>query len=246
MSRIERINFIIPYNVYEDLKSYLRKKSSYFRTYEQVSNGFKLTIQKDDSTSGSWEKYNKVSVEVNSLLSDFIGFNTVADRVSKIMLIFKIPTSTTEYYINIDKKTDDTKKSAISKFNTVKWNNDNTEFVENQIYYSNFGNERELMLSCYLLLSNSDLLTMNKDIWEYVTTKLNYFGYDEEDYSLSHIKRLSNSSDMVNCLASKINKMFANNLENEDNIISDMDADDLVDIYLHYLDLLEIEGKFKD
>lgn len=206
-----KAKILVPLEVYNDLKEYLRKETSEFKKFKttvKVDNyDILLTIEETHSAS---YKFNMVKRSITVYENGTVTgeSESYAQKVSKLLLIFNVNINNNfEFLVNIDKETPNTLEYAKSKLNIMRWNYNNINYIKNHILYSTFSNERELMEVCYLLISNKNLIKSDKELKTIIYNKLNYNGYtknNNKNYSLENINYMENSKDIIKKVTGRI------------------------------------------
>lgn len=242
---------LLPLNVYNELKEYLRKKVLHFNYYDQFVTvnkyNIKISIKEYSRPTGI---YNQVSCLISifsdeSLISEK---EIIIDRVSKLLLLFNIGIDNEyELLLYIDKAVPDTVEFAESKLNIMKWNISNDEYIRNYSLYADFTNERELMNVCYLLMANNNLLRNDCEFKLLIYNKLNYFGYTTNSikYDLSSFNVILNTEDVLEKATGKV-LYDISRIDDEGDYTFGIEEDfknTAFELHKKYINFLKEEGK---
>lgn len=254
--KYNKTKILLPLEVYDDLKEYLRKNHTRFDRYEAqvTSKCYEIFLTITQSDSSASYKHNQVECAIDIYqIHKLIGnLNININKVSELLLIFEVDIDKdNKFLVNIDKETPNTFEYAKSKLNIMKWNIDNPKYIRNNVFYSNFSNERELMEVCYLLIANSSMLKNDRELKDFVYYKLNYYGYIRDHnkyYDLDIFDRLKNSKDVIEKATGRILYDILRFDNDGDCVIGTEEPDEELretafNMYENYIKKLEVEGK---
>lgn len=243
-----RVNLLIPYDYYEGIKAYCRKKVSFLetRTFTRHIGNEIVELEISESTYSSYSSYSFIDLAFTIKKSGKTFFQTQisVDRVSHLCKIFMIE----NYLIKIDKDVPNTLEFAKSKLNIMKCNKDDDDYVWKMISFNSFDDDIELMQSIYLFLSNGNCL-YGKEMEELMRDKLSYYDLDNEP--ITDITKTPLTDSMFDGITSeKIKDIFLGVLLYE--LKFHIQSEDLIEFliswsyiaYLTYITRLDEEGYF--